>query len=120
MAAPHDNPTAAELVQAVRDWLADDVGPSERPPNRFQLRVATNVLDIVQREIALGPQHEVAHRERLQALGMPDDRALADAIRSGDVDYRDAEVRALVWDSVVDKLSVANPRYLERNPRQSG
>ncbi|MAT04598.1 MAG: hypothetical protein CL424_06105 [Acidimicrobiaceae bacterium] len=117
MGAPHDHPTAAELVQAVRDWLADDVGPSDRPPNRFHLRVATNVLDIVQREIELGPDHETAHAERLERLGVADDRALADAIRSGDLDYRDPVLRDLVWDAVVDKLTVANPRYLERNPR---
>ena len=48
---------------------------------------------------------------------MSDDRELADAIRSGAIDYREESVRSLIWDSVVDKLAVANPRYLERNPR---
>lgn len=117
MAAPHDNPTAAELTAAVRDWLADDVGSADEPPNRFHLRVATNVLDIVRREIELGPQQAEEHAARLDRLGVADDRELADAIRSGTIDYRDASVRALIWDSVVDKLAVANPRYLERNPR---
>ncbi len=117
MAAPHDNPTAAELTAAVRDWLADDVAPSDRPPHRFHLRVAVNVLDMVAREIELGPQHAASHAARLEQLGVTDDRALADAIRSGSIDYRDETVRALVWDSVVDKLAVANPSYLERNPR---
>lgn len=116
MAAPHDPPTAAELVEAVRDWLADEVAPSEQPPNRFHLRVATNVLDIVRREIELGPEHTTAHVERLGRLGVADDRELADAIRSGDLDYRDPTLRDLVWASVRDKLAVANPRYLERDP----
>lgn len=117
MAAPHDNPTAAELTEAVRDWLADDVGTADGPPNRFHLRVATNVLDIVAREIELGPGQVDAHAVRLEQLGVSDDRELADAIRSGAIDYREESVRSLIWDSVVDKLAVANPRYLERNPR---
>ena len=117
MAIPHDNPTSAELVEAVRDWLAERVGPSGEPPNPFHLRVATNVLGIVEREIELGPQQAEAHAARLERLGVADDRELADAIRSGTIDYRDEAVRELVWDSVVDKLTVANPRYLERNPR---
>lgn len=117
MSAPHDNPTAAELTAAVRDWLADDVGTADGPPNRFHLRVATNVLDMVAREIELGPQQAEAHAARLERLGASDDRELADAIRSGTIDYRDESVRDLIWDSVVDKLAVANPSYLERNPR---
>lgn len=117
MAAPHDAPTAAELTAAVRDWLNDDVGPGEGPPNRFHLRVATNVLGIVAREIELGPQQAQSHAARLEHLGASDDRELADAIRSGVIDYRDESVRGLIWDSVIDKLAVANPRYLERNPR---
>ena len=117
MAIPHDKPTAAELVEAVRDWLTERVGPSGEPPNPFHLRVATNVLGIVEREIELGPRQAEAHAARLARLGVADDRELADAIRAGTIDYRDESVRELVWDSVVDKLAVANPRYLERNPR---
>ena len=45
-------------------------------------------------------------------LGVADDAALAAAIRSGELDDRMDEVRALVWQSVRDKLAVANPKYL--------
>lgn len=117
MAIPHDNPTSAELVEAVREWLTEQVGPSGEPPNPFHLRVATNVLGIVEREIELGEQQARSHAARLERLGVSDDHELADAIRAGAIDYRDQSVRDLVWDSVVDKLAVANPRYLERNPR---
>ena len=48
----------------------------------------------------------------LRALGVADDAALAAAIRSGELDDRLDEVRALVWQSVRDKLAVANPKYL--------
>jgi hypothetical protein len=113
MAAPHDLPTAAELVGAVRDWLADEVVPNAAV-NTFHARVAANVLAIVARELELGPAQEAAHAARLTRLGVDDDRALADAIRARAIDYRDAAVRALVLESVLDKLAVAHPAYAER------
>lgn len=110
---PHDVPTAAELVEAVREWIERGAGGGD-PPNRFHARVAANILAIVQRELELGPAQAAAHRARLDRLGMADDAALSAAIRDGTCDGRIDEVRALVWESVRDKLAVANPRYLER------
>ncbi len=114
MAPPHDVPTAAELVEAVREWWERDVLPGEGPVHRFHARIAANLLAIVQREIELGGDHTIRHRQRLDQLGVADDAALAAAIRSGGLDARADEVRALVWASVRDKLEVANPWYLDR------
>ena len=114
MGAPHDLPTAAELVAAVRDWLAIDVADVAEPPNRFHLRVASNALSIVERELRLADEHAATHARRLERLGVDDDAELAAAIRSGRIDYRDPVLRELVWASVRDKLAVANPRYPER------
>lgn len=110
--APHDVPTAAELVEAVREWIDRDVAGGNA--DRFHARVASNVLAIVERELALGPAHSVAHDARLVALGVQDDAELADAIRSGRMDDRAADVRDAVWAAVRDKLRVANPGYLDR------
>jgi len=111
---PHDPPSAAELVEAVRDWLTREVMPGAKPVNGFHARVAANILAIVEREIELGPAQAEAHKGRLDLLGMADDAELAAAIRSGRLDDRLDEVRRLVWDSVGDKLRVANPKYLDR------
>jgi hypothetical protein len=112
--APHDAPSIAELVEAVREWLERDVMPATEGRLRFHARVAVNVLSIVERELALGPAQTAAHAERLAALGFADDAALAAAIRSGELDDRLGEVREAVWASVRDKLAVANPDYLGR------
>jgi Domain of unknown function (DUF6285) len=109
---PHDMPSTAELVEAVREWLQSDVLAATDGRLQYHTRVAINVLSIVERELALGATHEAAHLERLRSLGVADDAALAAAIRSGELDDRLPEVRALVWQSVRDKLAVANPRYL--------
>jgi hypothetical protein len=114
MGSPHDVPTAAELVEAVREWVQRTVVDADIPPTRFHARVAVNMLEMVEREIDLGPGHDEAHRDRLAELGVADDAELAVAIRLGRFDDRLAEVRELVWASVRDKLAVANPRYLDR------
>lgn len=114
MTVPHDSPTAAELLESVREWIEGDVMPGTRPADRFHARVAANLLAIVEREVELGPEQETRHRNRLAQLGMTDDAALAAAIRSGQLDDRLDHVRSLVWDSVRDKLRVANPAYLDR------
>jgi len=112
--APHDRPTASELVDAVGEWIRRCHIDRELEPNAFHARVAANMLAIVERELALGPVHEQAHRARLAQLGVSDDAGLAAAIRSGVLEDRAEEVRALVWASVRDKLAVANPKYLDR------
>ncbi len=109
---PHDVPSTGELVEAVREWLQSDVLAATDGRLQYHTRVAINVLSIVERELALGAAHETAHLDRLRSLGVADDAALAAAIRSGELDDRLPEVRALVWQSVRDKLAVANPRYL--------
>lgn len=114
MSRPHDVPTAAELVEAVREWIERDVAPGGGVPP-FHARVAVNVLAMVEREMALGAEHDRRHAARLARLGVVDDAELAAGIRAGRFDDRLDEVRALVWDSVRDKLAVANPRYLERD-----
>ncbi len=113
MAVPHDAPTAAELLEAVREWIDREVIAATDGRLRFHARVASNVLGMVEREIALGAAQELAHTQRLQRLGVADDAELAVAIRDRRLDDRADELRSLLADAVADKLAVANPKYLE-------
>ena len=112
MTEPHDIPTAAQLVEAVREFLERDVMAATEGRVQFHTRVAVNVLGMVEREMALGPQQAESHAAGLAALGMADETALATAIRAGDLDDRLDEVSAFVRATVEDKLRVANPKYL--------
>jgi hypothetical protein len=109
----HGRPTKAELVEAVREFLENEVMAATEGRVQFHARVAVNVLGMVQREIELGPAQAEAHRARLDALGFADESELAAAIRRGDVDDGYDEIKASVLDTVVDKLKVANPKYLD-------
>jgi hypothetical protein len=112
MTAPHDSPSAAQLVEAVREFLERDVMTATEGRVQFHTRVAINVLGMVERELGLGAAQERAHADGLAALGFADDTALATAIRTGKVDDRLDEVTAFVRATVEDKLRVANPKYL--------
>jgi hypothetical protein len=111
--APHDRPTAAELVEAVREFLAGDVAPRLEGRDAFQLRIALNALAMVERELDVGPAQAAAHADRLAALGVADDGELAAAIRAGRLDDRWDEVVAAVRAAVVDKLAVVHPGYTD-------
>jgi hypothetical protein len=124
-----DRPHAAELAQAVREFIETEVLPRiDDPRLRFRALVAVNGLGILEREIALGAplaRREVDSLARLlgHADPLPDDleelrrraadlnRALVRRIRGGDAPEG---TLAHCVATVADKLRVASPRYLER------
>ncbi len=115
VAAPFGRPTAAELIEAVGEYL-DKGWPAasggEQGP-RFEARVAANVLRTVTRQLELGPELSAAHARRLAGLGFENDGDLASAIRSGDFGDGWHEVAVALAASARDQLLVANPSYLE-------
>lgn len=110
---PHDVPSAVELLDAVAGYLRDDVLGATSGRVQFHARVAANVVDQVRRQWELGAAQATAHRARLARLGFRDDRALADAIRSGTADDRFEEIKTAAWESTLDKLAVAHPGYVD-------
>ena len=107
----HGRPTAAELVDAVRGHLADELAPGLEGSAHFHARVAIRALEVIERELLLGPEQALAHERRLSALGVADEVELAARIRAGELDGR-PDVDAAVRAAVVDRLRVANPRWL--------
>jgi hypothetical protein len=115
----HGVPSTGELAEAVRDFLERDVMPASEGRLRFLARVSANVMAQIERELALGPRHARAHAERLAALGVADDAALCQAIRDGSLDDRMEDVVAATRATVVEKLRIANPRYLSPEDHDS-
>jgi hypothetical protein len=113
MTAPHDAPDAPALLEAVRDFLTTEVEPELEGRLRYHLKVAANVLAIVERELRIGPEQAARHRDRLDRLGFGSDAELAGAIRSGEVDGRLDELRAVLREMVADKLAVARPNHID-------
>jgi hypothetical protein len=97
-----DRPDAAELVEAVFEFLAEEVLPNALDHRqKFRTLVAMNALAIARRE--LDSDELVLGEEQL--------RELAQRIRSGNVP--DGTL-ALLEEHVAAKLRVSNPAYLEK------
>jgi hypothetical protein len=117
-----DRPTAAELVQAVREFLEHDVMAATEGRVQFHARVAANALGMIERELTDGPSFDDAERARAAALLGHDgdvrtlEREVAAGIRDGSLDDRLEAVRDHVHATVRDKLLVANPGYLPAEP----
>lgn len=114
----HDRPTMAELLEAVREYLERDVMAVEGRVG-FHARVAARVLRTVERELEHGDSQLTAGiAARRSLLGRTDgtyrelETELATRIRAGDLDGRRDDVVAVVRDSVVAKLLVADPGRL--------
>ena len=99
----HDRPTPAELLEAVREFLADEILPTlDDHRLKFRTLVAMNGLAIAQRQL-----------EARGGTGFEADELaeLARRIRAGDVpDDALPRLRA----HVEAKLRVSNPSYLQR------
>jgi len=106
-------PTAAELVAALREFLADNVMPNTTGALSFHARVAANVAGIVERELQPGEAAARAHAERVAQLGFTNDAELAAAIRSGELDDRVGELVPALLATAVDELRINNPRHIE-------
>jgi hypothetical protein len=125
-AMTQDRPTAAELVEAVREFLERDVMTATTGRVQFHTRVAVNALGMVERELVDGPAFAAAERDRAaallgHALDERDDvraleREVAARIRDGSLDDRIDATRAHVRATVREKLLVANPGYLPADP----
>lgn len=98
-----DRPSAAELVEATREFLEHEVLPAASDGRlRFRTLVAINALGIAQRELASAGDEVLSPAEAAE---------LARRIRAGDVPEG---ALALLKRHVAAKLRIANPGYLDR------
>jgi hypothetical protein len=118
----HDRPTAAELVDAVTEFLERDLQPSIEGRLAFHTRVAVNALRIVRREMELGPELDAVRRSGLhELLG---DEAVAGAttrelevdlarrVRDGSLDGRRPELVAYLRATLRLQLDIVHPGYV--------
>ena len=99
----HDRPTAPELVEAVFEFLAEEVLPAADDHRmKFRTRVAMNALAIARRELESDTSEGLTPEEVAE---------LARRIRAGDVPD---DAVSILKEHVAAKLRVSNPAYLER------
>jgi hypothetical protein len=112
-----DQPSAIELLQAVRSFIRDQAIPRLEGRAAFHARIAVNALAIVERGLELGPAHAASERERLEALlGRSGtlrelNRELCRRIRAGEMDLDTPGLPQHLRQTTLAKLAVDQPRY---------
>ncbi|CAL76393.1 conserved hypothetical protein [Bradyrhizobium sp. ORS 278] len=112
-----DEPTPTELVQAVADFLRNDIAPLISGHQAFKLRVGINALDLVVRQLIQAAPADTAEHVRLKELLGQDgtlldlNRALAEQIASGTLDLTTPGLKEHLWQTTLDKLAVDQPNY---------
>ena len=123
-----DRPTAIELLKAAQEFCERDLLPNLQGRVRFHARVLQNVLGILEREWIQEEDAVRAEWSRLRAL--LDETAdppatfaqlrdvvadwnsrLSARIRAGEMDERWDETLDAIYEGVLAKLAIANPRH---------
>ena len=111
----HGRPTAAELVEAVHEFLEGTLSAEVGSEHAFHLKVAINALGMVARELRQPAGAEADHADRLAALGVSSDAELAGLIRGGSVGSEElARIHRAVLADVEARLAISNPSFVER------
>jgi len=110
-----DRPDAAELLDAVAEYLFGELRPEVPSEQRFKVLVAANVCAVVAREIRAGEGPALADAELFAELlgGEGGVDELARRIRSGEFDGRLGELAPKLAEHVRRKLEIARPGYDE-------
>jgi hypothetical protein len=95
-----DQPSAAELVTAVREFIEKHAIPQLSGRTAFHGRVAANALAIVARELEQGPAALAAETESLRAL-LGEDR----------IDPMDPALARHLVASTLAKVAIDQPTY---------
>jgi hypothetical protein len=114
-------PNAAELVQAVAEWVEGPASAARTGAERFNARVAANVLRSVERELRAGHGHHQPDREALSrfvtdAQDLSDDALLVELtgrIQAGQLSVDTHGLLEALHAYTVRKLLVTNPKYLD-------
>ncbi len=114
---PTDRPDKHEILEAVRSLLDRDVKPHVTGEVGYHVRIAINLLRILERELALAPRLEEVEREGMALLLADlreDERSAAELcarIRDGRVAYDDPRLRAHLRATTLAKLAIDQPKY---------
>lgn len=117
IASSVDMPRIDELLISVRDFLRNDVMEETQGRANFLSRVASNSLDIVLRELAIGPVQQQQEHARLRALlNSEDDRLalqwqLVKKLREGSISLDDERLTSHLRQTVVNQIAIDQPKY---------
>lgn len=112
-----DQPSAIELVEAVTEFIRNHAMPQLQGHAAFHARVAANALDIVKREMEIGPGAAAGELARLKALLTRDgtmeelNRELCARIEKGELTLDTPGLKEHLWKTTLTKVAIDQPKY---------
>jgi aminoglycoside phosphotransferase (APT) family kinase protein len=116
-----DMPSVDELLTSVRDFLREDAREALQGRDSFLALVASNSLEIVQRELTLGPAHLRNEGDRLRALFGLDASCkdshgslrarLCEGLRDGSIALDRPGLAEHLRTTAVNQLAIDQPKY---------
>lgn len=113
-----DMPRADELLSSVVNFLREQVMADTQGRTRFLARVASNSLEIVQREMVLGPAAAEAEVERLRELFGSNETKLqslrwqlVNGLRDGSVALDTTGLAEHLRAAIVNQINIDQPGY---------
>jgi hypothetical protein len=112
-----DQPSALELVTAVREFIEKHAMPELQGRTAFHARVAANALAIVARELEQAGPGADGESARLRSLlqhdgALPElNRELCRRIRSGRIAWNDQALAAHLVPTTLAKVAIDQPNY---------
>lgn len=115
----HDQPSVAELVQAVKNFVDNSAAPNLTGHAAFHARVASNVLATVLRDLEQRPSAEAEERIGLLALLSADEASstellnseLSKRIQAGDMTGETPGLLAHLKRTTMAQVEIDQPRY---------
>jgi hypothetical protein len=113
----YDPPSPPEILAAVARFLKEEVAPATTGHLSFQARVAANALEMMRRQLELGPQAQAHELESLRRLlGTDGDLAALNAelsrrIAAGEIDLATPGLADHLWATTLAKMAVDQPTY---------
>lgn len=112
-----DQPSALELVAAVREFIEKHAIPQLQGHTAFHARVAANALAIVGRELEQGGNANMQEHERLRRLLGADgtldqlNRELCRRLRSNTLTFDQPDLAEHLTQTTLAKVAIDQPTY---------
>ena len=99
-----------EMITALSEWNDQEVGSKASGRDRFQSRIAANLLAQLSREAQMGRDFVFRQRDRLKALRLSPD-VLNDGLSNGSIDWREPALFDHLRLCAMERLLIDQPTY---------
>ncbi|HQN12249.1 MAG TPA: DUF6285 domain-containing protein [Quisquiliibacterium sp.] len=110
-------PDLVGMVDGVLGFMRSDALKNPGPHAMHHARISINALELIKRELQLGPAADQEEHARLRALLGTDgslealNRLLCARIENGEIGLESDALRAHLWQTTMSRIAIDQPSY---------